>query len=368
MSNSAAETLRSQTLMINPHVHVTFCSNSEVLIKHGSRSRFSQVLRDEGRTHLLGKVLRNLRAPTSLAELQERQIVRDHELEDALKLIEHLRAEKILISPEDYLPHVYLSMQFGAAAAGLRACRLGLIGSGFLGSRLARDLARLQVRELVLLDDRRVQPRDRSYFDVSPALVEPGASFASITERALNDEGFTSVRTIEAALDDQRALTDLFDQVDVAVAALEWFSPQTLHGANAVSQALGKPWMSVYVDGSEALIGPIYVPGETPCYNELEIQHEAAISLKDDYLLYKESLIDDQVEPHHFVLPPYLNLLSGWTMTALLPFMISGRSFAVGRAVRIDFERVFVDYEDVLKLPRCPGCSAQRPAYRHTFL
>jgi len=32
--------------------------------------------------------------------------------------------------------------------------------------------------------------------------------------------------------------------------------------------------------------------------------------------------------------------------------------------VTVEFERMIIDVEDVLKLPRCPGCGLQRTAYQ----
>lgn len=360
--------LQTGKIMINPHVQVTHCSGDEVLVKHGSRSRFSHVIRDDGRTKLLAKVLRHLNKPVSLKELQEQQVITDSEVDEALALIDYLKGERVVISPDEYLPHVYLSMVYGKKTSQLAERTVGIVGSGYLGSRIARELSRLKVKELVLLDDRQVGPLDSIYFDLSPKFVQQEAYYAESVQQALNSYGYDAVQAQVAAMDDPRALTDLFFEVDFVIVALEGYSPQILHTVNQVALAMRKPWISVYVDGSEAIIGPIYVPGETLCYNEFEIQHEASTKLKDEYLLYKESLLESSLPPSQFVLPPYLSLINGWASTALLPFLISGQSFAVARCVRVDFERVSVDYEDVLKLPRCPACKMQQPGYRHTFL
>ena len=356
--------------VLNPYLTVTHCGSNELLIKHGRRSRFSRVLRDEGRTKLLGRLLRHMTEPLSLTDLEERRVVRESEHEDASKLVDFLAKERILIPPQQYLPHVYLGMQFGGEAVGQLASRtVGFLGSGFLGSRIARELARLRIKGVVLMDERRASPPDRDYFDLAPDLVVPDAPYVSIVQRALSaPDGGSTVEVIEGALTDPKALTRLFESSDFVVAALEFFSPAALHAANEVALTVGKPWMTVYVDGSEALVGPIYVPGETLCYNEFEIQNEASSRLQADYLIYKETLDASRLDAPHLVLPPFLSVVSGWAATAALSFLSAGQSFVVGRCVRVDFERFAVDYQDVLRLPRCPACAAQRPAYRHTLL
>lgn len=109
----SGDAIYTQCFMKNPHVHIIHCSDSEILVKHGTRSRFSNVIKDEGRTKLLGKVLRAVSDPISLKALYEQEVVEERELDDARDLIEYLLKENVLISPDDYLPHVYLSMQFG---------------------------------------------------------------------------------------------------------------------------------------------------------------------------------------------------------------------------------------------------------------
>ena len=362
--------IRDCPLVLNPHLRVVQCGNDELLVKHGFRSRFSTLLRDDGRTGLLAVFLHAFREPSTLADLELSGGVSSSRLTDAVLLIEQLVAQKVLIRPADYLPGVYLSMRFGdTGAAALEPARVGIVGCGPLGSRMARELARVRVDRLVLLDDRAARREDAAYFDCATRLVEPGAAFVQITTRSLHEIGYTSASPVHATLHDDDALTRVFEQCGFVLVALERFSPSVLHAANRAALAAGRPWMSVYFDGSEAVIGPIYVPGDTACYNEFEIQNEACIARQDDYHVYKDSLAPtDEPRVTDPVLPPFLAIASGWATAAALPFMTGGKSFLLERAVHVDFERAEIDYQDVLRLPRCPACAPARPAYRHTFL
>lgn len=361
-------------LVVNPHLRIVQCSKDELLIKHGFRSRRSTLLRDDNRTGLLAVVLRAFRAPTSLADLESAGVVSSRDLKDASALVDQLTSQQVLIEPHSHLPHVYLAMHYGVAGVeALKPVRVGVVGSGYLGCRIARELARIRVERLTLLDDRTARQEDAVYFECADHLVQAGTAFVRIATGALEEVGYTNVEPIEGPMHEEGILTRVFEQCNFVILALERFSPSVLHAANRVAVATERQWMSVYFDGSEAVIGPIYVPGDTPCYSEFEVQNEACVSNQDDYHVYKDALTSavgekngsDEPDP---VLPPYLAIASGWAVTGTIPFLSTGKSFLIEHSVRVDFERATVDYQNVLKLPRCPACASLRPSYRHTFL
>jgi thiazole/oxazole-forming peptide maturase SagC family component len=368
ISPSSTNPVMTKSYCVNPYVCIIPCSNDEVLVKHGSRSRFSRVIRDDGHSNLLSKIISRMRSPASLADLQTEGLLTEEQQENAEALVTYLLQEHVLISPDEHLPHVYLSMHFGGQASRIGTRTVGFVGTGALAMRIARELGRLQPKGLVLLDDRAVTSADRLFFDVTPNALPTGASYTQVVTDDLASYGYDAVTSVEGSTSDPVALTELFEQSDFVVVAMEWFSPRIFHAVNEVAIEMRKPWMSLYADGSEALIGPIYVPGETHCYSEFEIQREANISLRDEYLLYKETLLEEDLDTRHQCLPPYLSMMSGWASSAIVPFLLTGRSFAVGRCLYIDFERMSVDFQEVLKLPRCPACSPLRPGYRQTYL
>lgn len=115
-------------------------------------------------------------------------------------------------------------------------------------------------------------------------------------------------------------------------------------------------------------MGPLYVPSETACYYEFETQVEASTAFREDYLLYKEHLADAGIHGAYFVLPPYPQIAAGFSALSASQFLARGQAMTVGRSIRIDFERLSVDYQDVLRLPRCPACGSDRAPYRQLFL
>ena len=368
----AADDIRARPLMVNPHLRIVQCGNDELLVKHGFRSRFSTLLRDDCRTGVLAVLLRAFREPSTLTDLESAGCISAARLADASSVVEQLVSQKVLIRPTEYLPRVYMSMRFGdQAAAALEPARVGIVGCGYLGMRVARELATARVNRILVLDDRVACREDAAYFDCAARLAKPGTAFVQIVVRTLEDMGYANASPVLGPLHDDACLTSVFDQSGFVVVALERFSPTVLHAANRIAIAARRPWMSVYFDGSEAVIGPVYVPGDTACYNEFEIQNEACVARQDDYHVYKESLTVGSAGDSRLpdpVLPPFLAVASGWATTAALSFLAGGKSFLLERAVHVDFERATIDRQNILRLPRCPACAPLRPEQQHTFL
>lgn len=358
----------SKELVTNPYVRVIFCGNDEILVKHGGRSRYSQVLSDDGQTGLLGRLLRAFAEPTTLAAAHEHAVFDDAEHSSAVELVEYLLDRQILIEPETYLPHTYLNLQFGASAGAVTKCSFGVIGAGPLGARIAAELGRMRAKSVSVLDDRSVARADLESFEWALSEDDVGRTYPELLEASLGDRVANFSSTVAAA-DDEVAVTDFFAAHDLVVVALEAYSPSVLHAANAAALAMEKPWLSVFSDGSQAFIGPVYVPGESPCYAEFEIQQESTLALRDDYLVYKEAIVNQGWRPGAHLITPYLSMMSGWASVALLNFVTGAKPFALGRCVWLDFERLSVDYADVLKLPRCPACLQHETGYpRNLFL
>jgi bacteriocin biosynthesis cyclodehydratase domain-containing protein len=363
---------RAEVLVVNPHLQVIRCSDDEVIIKHGVRSLFSEVITDEGRTKLMGRVLDRLNAPGSLANLLDEEIIGTEEAEPTGTLIAYLADRKVLIQPGRDLTLAYLDTIMageGPATQTLGQARIGLVGAGFLGARVARQLAGFGPKELVLLDQRNVgDPREGRLFGFDQSKVGVGEPYIKLVQQQLTTGGFGAVSSRAGSLADGPSLVGLFEAADFVICSLESFAPATLHAVNAAAIQTRKPWMSIFVDGSQATVGPTYIPGETSCYLEFEMQSEASHTRQDEYLLYKEHL---QAKGHASVrpvLPPYSDVAASLGAISILRFLLSGTAFTVGRAVHVDFERMSIDYQDVLRVPRCPACNAVRAAYRHTFL
>jgi bacteriocin biosynthesis cyclodehydratase domain-containing protein len=247
----------------------------------------------------------------------------------------------------------------GEGSARIASRHVAIVGAGPLGARIARSVAALRPRVLELVDETAAAGRQNGGGTMRAGAAALAASISA--------EGFANVAAREGDAGDESAMRELLDASDLVILALNAYSPATLHRLNELAIAHETPWMAVYFDGSDAVIGPLHVPGESPCHLEVEIQTEASVGIRDDYLVYKESL-DADPRLDAFVLPAHLDTAAGLAASAALRFLVSGHCFCVGRSVRVDFERMAVDSQEFLRLPRCPACVGLRPAYQHEFL
>ena len=357
-------------LVLNPSLKFIFCGEDEILVLHGVRSNFNQTIRDEGRTHLLGRVLRRLASPASLQDLQEQKVIREEELEDAEELLKTLSSQGIL-SLADESPIVsYLNAVVGGDHSLDNIC-IGIVGAGYLGSRVAGELAKIGIGQMQILDDRRIEnvEIDRAQFDLSPTYIEKGRPYVESLESHLSDLGYDRLKAIKEPYHNQDALETLFSAANFVIVTSEVLSSHLFHTVDLAALSVEKPWMSAFVDGSESCIGPIYVPGETCCYNEFEIQSEATLSIHPgEYYTYKEEMSKNGLYSHQFVFPPYASIAAGFVVGTVSSFLLSGKSSLIGRCFRINFEKPYVDYEEILKLPRSPASVDMRNGYRHMFL
>jgi bacteriocin biosynthesis cyclodehydratase domain-containing protein len=264
---------------------------------------------------------------------------------------------------------MYLRMHTGKQPVGLHGATVGVLGLGGIGGQIAQQLAALGIGGVIGQDDRPVTAADQPFLRGTVGTAgEIGRSMADAFGTLIAAAGFDNATVRPESLDDLPSVADLLDDVDLLVVALEGFPPSLLHRVNELAVAAEKPWLPVHADGSEVIVGPLVVPGRSPCYNEYEIQHEASRALRHEYLLYKEELARRPAAAAPQLLPHYAGIAASWAVTGILPFLLDGTSFLVGRAVRIDLERLEVINERVLRLPRCPACASLRPDFRHPFL
>lgn len=342
------EGVEGRQLALNPYVRVIRSTDDEILVRHGTRSQYSEVISDAGRRHLLGRLLERFRRPASVEDLTTESFVSADD-EPALKdAIAYLVERRVLVPAEDDWRAVYFDTFFGRAA-GLTSRTIGVIGGGALARRLCNSLAPLGAEAIIALDDGAGRDGDLESAKVG------GAAYP----------GEVEVRTESA--NDEAAIVRLYTECDVVVVAADAYSPRLFHLCNEAALTTVTPWLCTFFDGHEAIIGPTFVPGQTGCYAEFELQAEASLTQVNEGLLFKEAAGGEPAPPGP-LLPPYIDVAGGFAVDATVRFLLVGSNYTVGRAMRIDFERASVDYQDVLTLPRCPACQATRGAYRHVFL
>lgn len=361
--------LKNEKYQINPHLRVIKVTENEILVKHSARSFFSKNWTDKGRTGLLGRVINHMNSQTNLQDLREKEIVKYEEQEDALQLIEQLIEEKILVEADHDLVDVYYRV-IQDAETPLADKRIGVIGCGQSGSRIARQLVQSGIKHLLLADDAKIKNINtvHRFLGIEPRYIQEQAPIADCLAESFQHYDLKCISTITEDSFSKENIAKVFEECDFVVAALDEYMQSILHSVNEQALEADKPWAMTIFDGSEGVAGPIFVPGETGCFNEFDIQGIAAAgTLKRDVITYYDAVSAMGQPDLGIAPPPYVDVVSGQFTAGLLTYLTTGRSYLVSRAIRTDFERMSVDYEDIKRIPRCPACAPFRP-FRNVFL
>lgn len=316
--STTTDTARGQVIL-HPALQVIRCNADEVMVRHGSRSRTSHTLSDGARRGLLADLAAAAAMPSSAETLTER--LGTAGADDVSELLEYLLTEQVVVPAEQ-------------AESSLLHLGLGPVD----GSQLAAAVV---------------------------AVVGGGRLAAAVCEN-LEDLGAGVVRR-DSPDGHDIPLEMMFGEADLVVVAPDTPDLALLYRANSAAIDIGTPWVMAYPDGPELVLGPLFVPGSTACFNDFDTQDEAGRTFRMDYVFYKAALAREGYTPRPL---PRMTAELGASLTALgaAQWVAGDGSFLEGTAVRVDVERLEVIRELVLQLPRCPACSGLSPDYRHPFL
>jgi molybdopterin-synthase adenylyltransferase len=164
----------------------------------------------------------------------------------------------------------------------LADARVTMLGVGGLGSWAAYALACCGVGELVLVDGDRVEEsnfnrqilyRER---DIGRPKVDAAAEALAEFDSALRLE------TVARRLDSEDAVRAVADGADFVVNGADWPAHDIERWANAACFSLGVPFISMSHSPPVARVGPLYVPGETGCFECQEETYRRRFELYDE--------------------------------------------------------------------------------------
>jgi bacteriocin biosynthesis cyclodehydratase domain-containing protein len=277
---------------------------------------------------------------------------------EAATLIERLLARGILTeiskSPiQQYLGYVL------TGSTNLADRHVGIIGAGPIGSRLASSLLQHGIGRLSILDDRTT---DRHWHALAASGTGGATAAASRADAAVGQHcrqaGYPNVVAMPNDLDDH-GVQAITDDADFLVVTLERPSLSLTHMVNRSCLKRSKPWLLLTIDGSLATVGPLFVPPDTACYNDYRTLTEAATPNPEMTRRYVQHLLQRSPSSFFVGLPAYADIVSGFGALAAVHFLVRGTSFALSRVLVVDVDRMVIDVEDVLRLPRCPVCSTK---------
>lgn len=296
-------------LVLNPSVSVIRCNDDEVVASLGSRARSTHRIQDAQGRHKLADFVLAFAAPTEPVSVAATLGL---DTDTATEFTRHLLDGQVLIA-EEASHYSWLLSGFGLPAVNIDVA-VAVVGSGRIAQSVCRQLGSLLGTELV-----------------------PGDAVGAA-----------------------------FDDGDLVVVCPDRADPGLFYDADEMARATGKPWHLAYADGFELMVGPTFVPGESPNYYDFDAMDESARVMRMQYLYEKYAAPE---VGQRCDLPLFAaDLAASYVTIAVAQHLWGKGSFLEGYVLRVDLERMQLMRDRVLRLPRNPVDMGVRADLRHPFL
>jgi bacteriocin biosynthesis cyclodehydratase domain-containing protein len=140
---------------------------------------------------------------------------------------------------------------------------------------------------------------------------------------------------------------------DLTVCAPSAAELPRLRDWNAQALETRSPWLQVLpFDGRYASVGPLYLPGDTCCYECFQLRRAANLDAGDELALLAEA-------PASYPAAPALDaVLGGLAALLALSWLVLGDHYAPAAFCAVELQPVLgVTVHHVHRVPRCPACS-----------
>lgn len=322
---------------ISRHYAIIGHTPDAVELRHGIWNPVSLTLTDEAKAGHLFSVLTSLDGSLSVAEIARKLGLRRDDVEGVLDQLRDLGAL------EEHGPRTALDYYLDTITPGLKSLSqpsptrfssVLIMGdtdiaeeiSGYLKESLPGDVS------VSTAPDDELQ---RIIFDADTSWLADGLAFSEKVHR------FEAWRTC------------------LTVLAMKDLNPIACRTLNRVSIAIGMPWFHAALDGPFVLIGPLFIPNRSSCYECFEMR--VAMNLREhlSYQLYKNALVAGRVHGRvPCVHPALIGLVAAHVAMELLNFVFTGSTFTAQKLLGIYLPTMEFAFNDVLRLPGCPGCGS----------
>jgi bacteriocin biosynthesis cyclodehydratase domain-containing protein len=318
-------------LRLKRHLSVVAHSADEVELRYGTWNPISYTLSDGGGSGRLLVVLQHLDGRPA-SEVAAAAGVSRGEVDALLSQLADL---DVLENGASHALDHYLDnavpnlLPFpGAAGTGTQAV---VLGDGDVPERVRALLTAATASPVELLepaDERRETLRDvGSWLNDGLAFEEATARFADWRDR-------------------------------LVVWASSTVRPHELRALNRVALRHGFSWLHASIDGPFLLVGPLFGPRGTPCFECLERRILMNLREAASYQRYVTALAEGRsaggAPPHE---PLLCAMLASHASFEALNFMLTGTAFTVGRMLAIYLPTFEFTFNEVLALPGCPACA-----------
>jgi bacteriocin biosynthesis cyclodehydratase domain-containing protein len=234
----------------------------------------------------------------------------------------------------------------------LREAKIAVLGVGGLGGWSAWALACTGVGEMWLIDNDRVEisnlNRQILYTEADLGLLKVECAAARL--RAFNSA--TKVTAEARRLESQEDIAEFIAGSDVVIDAADWPAHDIERWCNAACFEAGIPYITMSHFPPVARVGPLYVPGETGCYNCQEI------SYRREYPLFDVAVEQLRGKPSPAAtLGPACGLIGGQVALDVVHLLTGlAKPSTHGVAHIYDLRTMDVKREPVVPEPDCPVC------------
>lgn len=323
-------------------------SPDDVQFRTGSMSGTACVVSDPERRGLLGPVVERLLSPDAM----QRRPWNDAEIELLDEILPQLQ-ESGIVETDD--PPLVPGARYGSPAPILRKplteSRIAVVGHGVLGQAVRSLLTSMPCGSITVIESS----------SVARAGEVAGSGYSrpplqSVTAPAVPERSIAHPR-------DPAQWAEAIGDHDWVVAAQDCFEPEELAALNKAALPRSIPWSLVCFDGYEGWIGPTFVPGQTACFG-----------------CFQRRLFAGAAEPTHVFVDPRVRVYrvpapwsagpetGAWVSLITSMFALDligatqGRSFTLNQMLIVHRFNLTFQRESVLRLPRCPHCSARGDA------
>jgi bacteriocin biosynthesis cyclodehydratase domain-containing protein len=189
----------------------------------------------------------------------------------------------------------------------------------------------------------------------SRPLAETGVALTACSVAVAGDgaAGVEAARLIRAGGIDVQRAEAIEPGVDLTLCAPSGSQRARLRDWNAQALEARAPWLQVLAfDGRYASIGPLYLPGDSCCYECFRLRRRANLDLAAE-----PSITDDS--PAADASAPALDaILGGLAAVVAMSWLVNGDHYAPGAFYALELVPTLgLTVHHVYRVPRCPACS-----------
>jgi bacteriocin biosynthesis cyclodehydratase domain-containing protein len=155
-------------------------------------------------------------------------------------------------------------------------------------------------------------------------------------------------------------------QIDLLVVGLEKFNPRLLKDINKFCIQHSLPWLIIQAPYSaEGIVGPLFIPGETACYECLKMRIKSNIFFYAEFEEFEKWVEKNKEKVKKFgALEPFWHILASIGALEIVKFISEVHtSQLIGKILTVNFITLEVELHDVLKLPFCATCRKEKLNY-----